>query len=214
MKKQLLLLTLPALLVSCSNASEYIGEEVSYQTMLIELQHRDVCPKALLVEAKFSLHEDTDNWDIIGYSDETFVTGYEVKNFNDSWNFSISLDINGNIVSEYDPIRLLYKPYLLDWQEVVNIQDAVNETDGLEQVKYYLNPLRVIRTEHQDLTNHNAWYAPTLYVYHERVETFNKYQWLTKCTDYYYYYIYNNETGVRAYDKVTYTSTFKYESYR
>ena len=181
--------------------------------MLITLKNRNQCRKPLFVKMNFSLTEDTDNWDIIGYYDETYTTGYERKNFTKSWNLDITFDVTGHINSEYDPELLIYEPYVLDYSKLMAISDDVDKNGGNEQIKYFINPLRVVRTAYFNDTNSSNTVAPILTHYREREEIFDKEQSVIKWTEYHYFYIFNIVTGVRASRKITYTSTINYVSY-
>ena len=213
MKKLLLLSILPILLFSCSKGETAKQKEVNYACMLISLKHSSECRKAHTLTATYTYIEQTDNWEIIGYSGMGYDTGYERPNYQESWSVDLTLNIEGGIISEYDPESVVEKAYLIDYSTIVSRYDRMLESEGTDFVKFYLHPSRIFYCgswQYHDTNYDNDAYLNS---YYEFDEVFNKEQWITTYTIYEYQYVYNDVTGVSAYRKITRKSEFKYHSY-
>ncbi len=214
MKKLLLLSALPILLFSCSKGdSTNKQEEVSYAQMMISLKDSSQCRKANIVKATYTIIEETDNWDIIGYQSYDFETGYEHPYYKDSWTVVLNLDQNGDPTGSYEPSAILTKPYLADYFTVSNRYERMQESEGTEFVKFYLKPARIFLSGSWQSHDTSSGKDAELSSYYYFDEVFDKEQWVASYTEYEYQYIYNNITGVKAYRKLTKISKFKYQLY-
>ena len=213
MNKIVLLFTLPIMLFSCSKGVASNQRKVSYAEMIINVMKFEQMRKAKNVTATYTITETTDNWDIIGYSDDTFQTGYQIKNYSYSWTVYYTLDNYGNLVGEYDPDAAVVEPYYVDVSIVDHRFERVAESEGTEQIEFFMNPYRM-KLYGSWLNALKTTDVPVfLSLYYCFDETFNDEQWIQSYSRHEYYYIYNNDTGVQAWRDTVLTCKFAYTSY-
>lgn len=213
MKNKFLLLFLPLILSSCSKFPVSNQQEVSYAKMMVELNEFDQIRKAKEVTATYSIRENTDNWDIIGYSDDEFQTGYQVSNFTQTWNVDYILNSSGVIISEYDIESAPTTPYYIDLHLVEKYFKKVQDSEDSVLIKFYLNPYKIeldgFRVNTVNPGSGSVFLLSSFY----SEETFDSEQWIQKYTLHEYYYIYNYQTGVQAWRELDLTCKFTYHSY-
>ena len=208
MKKLLLVLAFPMLLISCGKANA--KQEVTFARVAEEMEAPQVLKKALKAVGKFSGSVKTLNGALIGMSEDinNSISATLTYTFDNDGVAHIESGVKPT--GAIDPYQLKYGGLALSAQSTIHQAFPATgyEVDWLANARSYINPIGIDWELVAYDTNASGGQA----VYYQRFNlTFNEDQWLTKC--HYIAKINYFENGQSAYYVCDTTATFSYTYY-
>ena len=199
---------MPILLTACNFKVEIesLQEQISYERMYnTESKRVEYGRKAFKAEATMTVSVNTVNWDAIGvqHPDVDLPIGQNYK-FDLKFIVNYVFNYDGTINTETGSTGtyLFDDVFRLDQGYVYYVEDTKDESEGLDSVKYFINPLAIEYTSTWDWHSSSDYYADLLDI---KMTTFDSDGWMSEQTLNRTEFICNFATGLTA----TYTAIFK-----